>query len=60
MAHPPRQEEQMIGAVAGDRPLAFYTPVRDPVTYGRSAYWIAGLILAALFALFFGIIFLWH
>jgi len=37
-----------------DRPMAMYTPEREPVFYERGSTWIVIAILAILFLVFFG------
>ena len=53
-------EPPPVGSVAGDRPMAMYTPGREPVTYERAGLWITIGILVVLFAVFFGFLLIWH
>ncbi len=55
-----RAERPAVGSVAGERPMAMYTPGREPVTYGRAGLWITIGILVVLFVVFFGFLLLWH
>jgi len=51
----PEQGRQKVGGVhTADRPMAMYTPEREPVFYERGSTWIVIAILAILFLVFFG------